>query len=59
MPGVFVVPAYVELPDGFDRAIDTPESHLRRAGYAFYTGKPLRKTLVETTKQDCSTNSQT
>ena len=59
MPKVFVVPIYVELPDGFDRAIDTLESHLRRAGYAFYTGEPLRKTLDETTKQDWNMNGQT
>lgn len=52
MPGVFVVPVYVELPEGFDRAIDTLESHLRRAGYAFYTGEPLRKTLDEAAKQN-------
>lgn len=52
MPDVFVVPVYVELPDGFDRAIDTLESHLRRAGYAFYTGEPVRKTLDEAAKQE-------
>jgi hypothetical protein len=48
MPKVFVVPVYVELPDGFERAVATLESHLRRAGYAFYTGKPVLKTLEET-----------
>ena len=59
MPGVFVVPVYVELPEGFDRAIDTLESHLRRAGYAFYTGEPLRKSLDEATSQEKALNRQT
>jgi len=54
MPGVFVVPVYVELPDGVDRAIDTLESHLRRAADAFYTGEPVRKTLDEAAKQELS-----
>lgn len=48
MAGVFVVPVYVEVPSGFERAIATLESHLRRAGYAFYTGDPLPVTLEET-----------
>ena len=48
MPNVFVVPVYVEIPGGFERAIDTLESHLRRAGYSFYTGEPLTETLAET-----------
>ena len=48
MPGVFVVPIYVEVPSGFERAVATLESHLRRAGYAFYTGEPLPVTLEET-----------
>ncbi|HET9375955.1 MAG TPA: hypothetical protein VFO40_13350 [Chthoniobacterales bacterium] len=48
MPGVLVVPLYVEIPDGFERAVATLESHLRRAGYAFYMGEPLPVTLEET-----------
>jgi hypothetical protein len=48
MPKVFVVPVYVEVPSGFERAVDTLESHLRRAGYAFCTGEPLLETLEET-----------
>ena len=48
MAGVFVVPVYVEVPTGFERAIATLELHLRRAGYAFYTGDPLPVTLEET-----------
>jgi hypothetical protein len=48
MAGVFVVPVYVEVPSGFERAVATLESHLRRAGYAFYTGDPLPLTLEET-----------
>ncbi|HEV2732762.1 MAG TPA: hypothetical protein VGV15_22245 [Terriglobales bacterium] len=48
MPSVLVVPVYVEVPDGFERAVATLESHLRRAGYAFYTGEPLPVTLEET-----------
>ncbi len=48
MAGVFVVPVYVEVPSGFERAVATLESHLRRAGYAFYTGDPLPVTLEET-----------
>jgi hypothetical protein len=48
MSGVFVVPVYVEVPSGFERAIAALESHLRRAGYAFYTGEPLPVTLEET-----------
>jgi len=50
MPGVFVVPVYVEVPTGFERAVATLESHLRRAGYIFYTGEPLPVTLEETRK---------
>jgi len=50
MPGVFVVPVYVEVPTGFERAVATLESHLRRAGYTFYTGEPLPVTLEETRK---------
>ncbi len=48
MPNVLVVPVYVEVPEGFERAVSTLESHLRRAGYAFYTGQPLPVTLEET-----------
>jgi hypothetical protein len=51
MPRVFVVPVYVEVPDGFERAVATLESHLRRAGYAFYTGEPLPVTLEETRRR--------
>jgi len=50
MAGVFVVPVYVEVPSGFERAVATLESHLRRAGYAFYTGDPLPVTLEEAKK---------
>jgi hypothetical protein len=48
MPSVFVVPVYVEVPQGFERAIATLESHLRRAGYAFCMGAALPVTLEET-----------
>ena len=48
MPNVLVVPIYVEVPEGFERAVSTLESHLRRAGYSFYTGEPLPVTLEET-----------
>lgn len=48
MPSVFVVPVYVEVSAGFERAVDTLESHLRRAGYIFYTGEPLPETLDDT-----------
>lgn len=48
MPSVFVVPVYVEVPSGFERAVDTLEFHLRRAGYAFHTGEPLAEDLEET-----------
>lgn len=41
MPSVFVVPVYVEVPAGFERAISTLESHLRRAGYVFKMGEPM------------------
>jgi hypothetical protein len=49
MPSVMVVPVYVEVSSGFDRAVDTLESHLRRAGYLFHIGEPLSEDL-ETTK---------
>ena len=45
---VFVVPVYVEVSDGFERAVDTLELYLRRAGYLFHTGEPLPETLEET-----------
>lgn len=45
MPGVLVIPVYVEVPSGFERAISTLESHLGRAGYAFHTGEPLPEDL--------------
>ena len=48
MPSVFVVPVYVEVSGGFERAVDTLELHLRRAGYLFHTGEPLPMTLEET-----------
>lgn len=48
MPDVFVVPVYVEVPSGFERAVATLESYLQRAGYAFCTGEPLLETLEET-----------
>jgi hypothetical protein len=48
MPSVFVVPVYVEVPDGFERAIATLEAVLQRAGYRFYTGAPLFETLDDT-----------
>ena len=48
MPNVLVVPVYVEVPEGVERAVSTLESHLRRAGYSFYTGEPLPVTLEET-----------
>ena len=51
MPGVLVVPRYVEIPDGFERAVATLESHLPRAGYAFYMGEPLPVTLEETKRK--------
>ena len=47
MANVLVVPVYVEVPEGFERAVSTLESHLRRAGYSFYTGDPLSETLEE------------
>ncbi len=57
MPSVLVVPVYVEVPDGFERAVTALEAHLRRAGYAFYTGEPLPVTLEETKRNiACSTN---
>jgi hypothetical protein len=58
MPNVVVVPVFVEVPDGFERAIDTLESHLRRAGYSFYTGKPFHGTLDETSQHDRKANEQ-
>jgi len=51
MPSVCIVPVYVEVPSGFERAVATLESHLRRAGYNFRTGKPMLGTLEETETQ--------
>ena len=48
MPGVLVVPVYVEVSSGFERAVDTLESYLRHAGYVFHTGDPLPETLEDT-----------
>ncbi len=48
LPSVFVVPVYVEVSGGFERAVDTLELYLRRAGYLFHTGEPLPETLEET-----------
>lgn len=48
MPSVFVVPVYVEVSGGFERAVDTLELYLRRAGYLFHTGQPLPATLEDT-----------
>ena len=42
MPSVLVVPVYVEIPSGIDRAVMALESHLRRAGYVFRTGEPIQ-----------------
>jgi hypothetical protein len=50
MANVLVVPVYVEVPEGFERAVSTLESHLRQAGYAFCTGAPMPVTLEETKK---------
>ncbi len=47
MPSVVVVPVYVEVSSGLERAVDTLESYLRRAGYAFHTGLPLTEDLEE------------
>ncbi len=47
MPSVLVVPVYVEVPAGFERAVDALEFHLRQAGYAFHTGTVLCKTLED------------
>jgi hypothetical protein len=48
LPSVFVVPVYIEVSGGFERAVDTLELYLQRAGYLFHTGEPLPKTLEET-----------
>jgi hypothetical protein len=45
MPSVLVVPVYVEIPDGVERAVMALEAHLRRAGYIFQTGEPFPETL--------------
>jgi len=44
MPSVLVVPIYVEIPSGVERAVMALESHLRRAGYVFRTGEPIQLT---------------
>lgn len=48
MPSVLVVPVYVEVPQGVERAIHALESYLRQAGYAFYTGEPVAEELEQT-----------
>jgi hypothetical protein len=48
MPSVLVVPVYVEVPQGFERAVDALESYLRHAGYVIYTGEPLAEDLEQT-----------
>ena len=48
LPSVFVVPVYIEVSGGFERAVDTLELYLRRAGYLFHTGELLPETLEET-----------
>jgi hypothetical protein len=48
LPSVFVVPVYVEVPSGFERAVIELESYLRRAGYAFCTAEPLAEDLEAT-----------
>jgi hypothetical protein len=48
MPRVLVVPVYVEIPDGVERAVMALEAHLRRAGYVFQTGEPFPETLGKT-----------
>jgi hypothetical protein len=45
MPSILVVPVYVEIPDGVERAVMALEAHLRRAGYVFQTGEPFPETL--------------
>jgi hypothetical protein len=50
LPSVFVVPVYIEVSGGFERAVDTLELYLQRAGYLFHTGEPLPETLEETKK---------
>jgi hypothetical protein len=47
MPSVLVVPLYVEVPGGFERAVSTLESILQRAGYRFHTGEPMFGTLED------------
>ena len=48
MPSVVVLPVYVEVPSGFDLAVSTLESYLRRAGYVFRTGEPPAENLEGT-----------
>ncbi len=59
VPRVLVVPVYVEISAGFERAIGTLESILQRAGYRFHTGDPLfeslddiKQTRVERTRSE-------
>jgi hypothetical protein len=48
MPSVLVVPVYVEVSGGFDRAVSTLEAYLQRAGYIFHTGEPVAEDLEAT-----------
>lgn len=48
MPSVCVIAVYVEVPDGFERAITTLESVLGKAGYRFHTAAPVIGTLDQT-----------
>jgi hypothetical protein len=50
MPGVLVVPIYVEVPD-VGRAVLALESLLERAGYIFHVGDPVTETLEETRRR--------
>jgi len=55
MAKILVVPVYVEVPEGFERAVSTLEAHLRKAGYSFYMGEPLRVTLEQASAQASAT----
>jgi hypothetical protein len=48
MPSVFVIPVYVEVPGGFERAVLTLDDLLRRFGYKFRIAEPITGTLEET-----------
>lgn len=50
MPSVLVVPVYVEIPEGVERAVMALEAHLRRAGYVFQTGEPFPEDLGKATR---------